>query len=103
MQEWPEAAPRPPAVSSARSSSLQVFEIVARRNPRRPAERRVVEVDPRAGTRAIRQEHVCLLAPVQAAIDVVFPVAFDLVERREHPRGVGGLIDLAPDVPIGCW
>ena len=65
---------------------VQVFEVVARGDALRAAERRVVEVGPRLLGAAVVERHLGQHARVQAALRFVRPVALDLVERGEHRR-----------------
>src|SRR4051812_1777845 len=83
--------------TSRRLAAFDMFEIVPGGDARRFPERRVVEIDPGAGASAVGQCHVGLLPPVEAAIGVVVAVALDLVERGQHDRRGGHLLDLAPD------
>src|SRR5690242_19169090 len=67
--------------SALGSPHLHVFEIIARRNAGGVAERRVVEVDPRAGGRTVEQKDVRLGARIQAAVRILGTIALDRVER----------------------
>src|SRR4029079_6665229 len=76
---------------------FDVLQIIARGNPRRLAERGVVEIHPRARLAAVGQRGVGLFPTVETAIGIVVAVALDVVERREHGGRIRHLVDLPPD------
>src|SRR5437667_11217875 len=83
-----------------------MLEIVARLDPLRAAERRVVKVHPHSGDVPIVEHHRRLRARVEAGVRFARAIAFDVVQDAEDPIGVRHAVNLAADAAVrgryGC-
>src|SRR5215471_17231056 len=92
-----------PHRSSASSLHLQMLEVVARLDPLRAAERRVVEVGPRANPLAVPEGDERFFAPIEAGIGLARPHPLDFIEGGQHRDWVEHAMDFAPDLAVACW
>src|SRR5205809_5771499 len=77
-----------------------MLEVVAGRDPLSAAERRVVEIYPRAGHAAVVERHRNLGPRVEAGVGLAGTVALDLIESRQHGLLVEHLVDFAADAAV---